>query len=678
MAKKKIENNTAPVINKIVVSNFTMSSLELSKWKSAILSARNVLNPRRRDLYELYLNVMLDAHLTSVADKRRRGVTNKRVTWIADNGDPIPDSIQKGILDTPWFYDLRCYAMESIMWGHSLIELQPGEDFPVGAAELLNRINVQPEYGRLLYNYYNYSQYLEYRTDPSYKNFMIEVGKKDSFGLLMQAAFWVIIKRGGVGDWAQLAEIFGMPFRVAYYNPHDNENRTLTEQGMEAMGAAGYAILPDGARIEFPNQISSGNITVHKDLVNICDEQLSKLVLGQTMTTSEGGSYAQGYVHKSVEEEINQEDIIMMEYLLNWDVKKKLAAIGYPEVMNGHFKIDVNVQLDLKTMVDIVMKLSTKIPIEKKYLYETFGIPTPDPNTPEEDLVSPQAPVAPAPAESPLPGKEAEDEPAIEKKKANVNRIAAFYRGIKPIAAAMPEVDAIWNAIIEAMHAGKLKPGKLDKSLLNFLSNHLAGAVQAGMGSSRYLKDTYKDVSKALQENVHVFSAFKTAAALKDASALLTDDKGNLRPFNDFKADMLQLNDLYNKAWLETEYNFAVATSQQAANWSDYTRDAEVFPNLTFNTVGDERVREEHAALDKITKPVDDEFWDTYYPPIGWGCRCDVMQSDGPVTEVKDAAFPTVPDMFKTNWGKEQIAFPDQHPYYNVSRAEAKSIKKQI
>lgn len=58
----------------------------------------------------------------------------------------------------------------------------------------------------------------------------------------------------------------------------------------------------------------------------------------------------------------------------------------------------------------------------------------------------------------------------------------------------------------------------------------------------------------------------------------------------------------------------------------DRQRDA--FPYWQYITVGDERVRDEHAALNGLTLPADSPFWQTHYPPWDWGCRCQVVPVD--------------------------------------------------
>jgi len=49
------------------------------------------------------------------------------------------------------------------------------------------------------------------------------------------------------------------------------------------------------------------------------------------------------------------------------------------------------------------------------------------------------------------------------------------------------------------------------------------------------------------------------------------------------------------------------------------------FPYWKYQTVGDERVRDSHAALDGLVLPANHPFWTRHYPPWDWGCRCQVV-----------------------------------------------------
>ena len=124
-----------------------------------------------------------------------------------------------------------------------------------------------------------------------------------------------------------------------------------------------------------------------------------------------------------------------------------------------------------------------------------------------------------------------------------------------------------------------------------------------------------------LQDNVFVFSGFKAHTELRQASALLRDASGQIKPFNRFLTDVQKIDKDYNKTYLQAEYNFAVASSQAAARWQEIAEDGDDFL-LQYRTAKDERVREQHRILDGITLPPSDKFWEEFFPPNGWNCRC--------------------------------------------------------
>lgn len=74
---------------------------------------------------------------------------------------------------------------------------------------------------------------------------------------------------------------------------------------------------------------------------------------------------------------------------------------------------------------------------------------------------------------------------------------------------------------------------------------------------------------------------------------------------------------------------YAVARHQQQMET------VERYPYWRYDTVGDNRVRSSHAALDGKVLRADDPWWKTHYPPWDWGCRCIVTElSEGDVEDM--------------------------------------------
>ena len=118
------------------------------------------------------------------------------------------------------------------------------------------------------------------------------------------------------------------------------------------------------------------------------------------------------------------------------------------------------------------------------------------------------------------------------------------------------------------------------------------------------------------------------------------------------------------------------ASAEMAGKWESFLRDGDRY-YLQYRTAGDGRVRPEHAALHGVTLPMTDSFWEEFYPPNGWNCRCTVVQ-------VRKSRYPATPHdeamalgeqalerdkkgMFRFNPGREEKAVPDYNPY-TISR----------
>lgn len=209
--------------------------------------------------------------------------------------------------------------------------------------------------------------------------------------------------------------------------------------------------------------------------------------------------------------------------------------------------------------------------------------------------------------------------------------------------------------------------------------------------SSAVPHEVPQEMRDYLEKDVFVFSGLKTHTQLTEARSYLKDENGNIVPYDRFEQKILKLNEQYNRHYLEAEYQFAVHSAQSAANWANLQENTSRYW-LEYRTAGDERVRANHAVLNGICLPKDDDFWTEYYPPNGWRCRCvavEVLARENTLSDSKKAkelgekaTTHIAPNgknklqMFRFNPGAEKKVFPPNNAYSKV--AGAKDVKETL
>lgn len=210
------------------------------------------------------------------------------------------------------------------------------------------------------------------------------------------------------------------------------------------------------------------------------------------------------------------------------------------------------------------------------------------------------------------------------------------------------------------MHEGKIKAEDLSRDSIKATFSELNKAAKEGYGNdwADFNEPNPNPTVLALQKNLFRFSGAKTyAMQLEIQSKMYDGDK--LRPWNEFMQDALRINKNYNRNYLQAEWQTARQAAHHARNWEQYEADADLFPNLKYKTTGDNRVRKEHEALNGVVKPINDPFWDKYYPPNGWRCRCYVVQTAEKADEKTPEDLSVKPE-FQINVGKERKVFRDK------------------
>lgn len=230
----------------------------------------------------------------------------------------------------------------------------------------------------------------------------------------------------------------------------------------------------------------------------------------------------------------------------------------------------------------------------------------------------------------------------------------------------------VWDNVVKWLHEkGDFTPEMLTEEPAKELIGETYRILSDGTHSA-ITEEVPPELVAQLDQNTYVFSGFKTYHELKEASNALVDKDGKIKSFESFKQDAIKINNTYNQRYLETEYNFAMQSAQMAVKWADMEADGDRY-YLQYRTANDSKVRAEHAELHGVTLPTDDPFWDNYFPPLGWNCRCTVMQvnkdkyqksnSAEAIKAGERATNTPKKQIFRFNPGKQGKIFPPKHPY---------------
>lgn len=137
---------------------------------------------------------------------------------------------------------------------------------------------------------------------------------------------------------------------------------------------------------------------------------------------------------------------------------------------------------------------------------------------------------------------------------------------------------------------------------------------------------------------------------------------------------------------VKTIYRTNMATAAMAGMYKELKSMTGLMPYWRYVTVGDGRVREEHAKIHGKILRHDDPFWDKYFPPNGYNCRCRVealseeeMKKKGlKVSDSRSMGYEVMP-FVGTGWdynpGKEYYK-PKPEEYSEELKPIAEKINK--
>jgi hypothetical protein len=218
----------------------------------------------------------------------------------------------------------------------------------------------------------------------------------------------------------------------------------------------------------------------------------------------------------------------------------------------------------------------------------------------------------------------------------------------------------------------------IEINLFNEICDRINEAARKGFDESGAV-DPDDDFRAAILRNNEVFVAFKVHRMQNDMARLLLDSNGNLKPFEQWRKEVMPIASHQVGQWLRTEYNTAVLRAHQAADWQQFEREKDVLPNLRWMPSTSVNPGKDHMVFWGTVRPIDDPFWNEHRPGDRWNCKCDLSSTDDPVTEIPDFTRKDNPHPgLDNNPGKDGKLFSDTHPYIANAYPGAKKAVERL
>lgn len=377
LAKEDDRKRVKHVVMALQQTTDALTRKDIADWRKAWQLAINVDAPNRQRLYDIYRDTDADGHLSGCVRQREGFVMAKSFKLVDADGNESDEALH--YFDQSWFKQLCRLALDSVYWGHSLIELgnivQNGDGMRCyDSVRLIPRKHVIPEYGRVVKQVGDdWKTGIDFH-QPPFSDWLIEAGQPDNLGLFLKAAQHTIPKKNMLAFWDTFGEIFGMPMRIAKTASRDNKEIDRLNRMLVEAGASQTAVMPLDTDLEFIESTRGDAYNVYNQRVDRANSELSKLIIGQTMTIEDGSSLSQSQTHLLVFQNLVEEDADMLRDVINNQLLPRMVAHGFP-LQGFRFDWDYSTDYTPEQQVAYETMVADRYEVDPSYFAEKYSMP---------------------------------------------------------------------------------------------------------------------------------------------------------------------------------------------------------------------------------------------------------------------------------------------------------------
>lgn len=299
---------------------------QIADIKRALQMAKNPDMPDRKKILEIFEYILKDGHLKSQIRTAKIKVLSE--PWLLYNGE-TPEITASQLLAKRWFGKIIEYILFSEFYAYTLVECDEYDP----ANWMLKIKNIDREYVSIekqwiLIDGTISGDNLPYGDIKEQLN-LLQFGDAEEYGSLVEAAYNVIFKFYSRSDWSRGSEKFGMPILNIEADTNNDTELDRLEKQAANFGSDGYIVTQKGDKATIIERQGQNIHLIWKDNIAYCDEQISKIINGQTATSDTKAFVGSAEVQERTMEDFTQARLQNIVDEMNENVLPFLRLKGF-------------------------------------------------------------------------------------------------------------------------------------------------------------------------------------------------------------------------------------------------------------------------------------------------------------------------------------------------------------
>lgn len=302
--------------------------MEMDTLNQAAENALDPVSADRIDLLAIYEKSWKDSQVISEHEKAEAFLITEPFE-VLKIGSEKPDKKRTELLNRPWFTHFLVIAMDTELWEYTLAEFQEqDENGEFTDVKVFPRLHVRPFDRLIVINPWDREGILYEGQETDF--FLLPLGDPDKLGKLETISREIIWKTFARSDWSEYNERFGKPF-VTYETDTDNEQELQEAMKMASQfGSELVGVIGSGEKLTVTAVASRESSDNYKNMADFCDDQIARMMNGQTGTGKNEAWAGTSEVHERVLTEFTKARMKRIQDTVNYRLFPFLIAHGYP------------------------------------------------------------------------------------------------------------------------------------------------------------------------------------------------------------------------------------------------------------------------------------------------------------------------------------------------------------